>query len=156
MVFNATDCLDSSHAKFTRTILSLGDLVIVVFEANMYHRRKSYPKVSTRPTDEECMTALSESKVSNYIDFVLEELELSKYVPTILYCDNKADIIMSNSNNHTNRDRHAYTQHLLIQNCVELGKLFLDNTRTALNNYDISTKVTVWIINSWHTVRIMR
>ena len=85
------------------------------------------------------MTAMSGSKVENYITYVLEDLGLNNKDTTTLYCRNMIAIIMDKSKNTNERNMHIQIQHLPLQEWVDMGQVLLENIRNDIYTTHIST-----------------
>ena len=66
----------------------------------------------------------------------------------MLYYDNMSYIMMDNSNNNTDKDRHIQIQNFDLQEWVGLVKVVIKNTSNDLSPSDVSTKSLGCIINS--------
>ena len=72
--------------------------VIIIFEAEVYCKRNLKSTVSNSSTDSEFMAVFSGAKSAKHASYTLEDLVFSRQVPTKLFCDNTAEIMMEKYN----------------------------------------------------------
>ena len=77
------------------------------------------------------------------IEPLLEFLEIPHKKPFVIFCDNKAACMLSDSDHSTRRMRHVLTRLRYLQELVDNGNVMLAHIETAANIADIGTKVHV-------------
>ena len=77
------------------------------------------------------------------IEPLLEFLEVPFKKPFVVFCDNKAACMLSDSDHSTRRMRHVLTRLRFLQERVDKGDIMLVHIETAGNVADVGTKVHV-------------
>ena len=86
--------IDASHYTYLSSGISVGSCVINLFMSVAYYNINIQATVATSSTEAEFISAVSGAKSEEYISSILEDLGLSRQVPTKLFCYNTSAISM--------------------------------------------------------------
>ena len=146
--------VDASHATDT-TRRSVTGFVLTFCGAAICYRSKTQPSIALSSTEAELVASVSACKAVLYVRSILADLNLPQLLPTPVYEDNAATILIVNASKPTPRTRHIDIQYFAVQDWKARGFLLLLTIAGVINIADALTKALAWILHHRHVRRTM-
>ena len=146
--------VDASHATDT-TRRSVTGFVLTFCGAAICYRSKTQPSIALSSTEAELVASVSACKAVLYVRSILADLDFPQLLPTPVYEDNAATILIVNASKPTPRTRHIDIQYFAVQDWKARGFLLLLAIAGVINIADALTKALAWILHHRHVRRTM-
>lgn len=146
--------VDAAHAT-DKSRRSVTGYVLLLCGAAICYRSKVQTATTISSTEAELVASVLCAKTVKYMRTVLSELDLPQLLPTRIYEDNAAAILIVNASRPTTRTRHIDIQYFAIQDWKQLGQLLLLAIASVINIADALTKALGWVLHHRHVRRAM-
>eukprot|EP00957_Ditylum_brightwellii_P197244 15027429-Ditylum_brightwellii.AAC.1 len=93
--------------------------------------------------------------MANYLQTVLNELDIQQCGPTMIYEDNTAAIMMDNNSKPNGWAQHIDISYFALQEWVTYSDVKLAHIHGMANQADGLTKAPGWMMHHHHTMCIM-
>jgi hypothetical protein len=146
--------VDAAHAT-DKSRRSVTGYVLLLCGGAICYRSKVQTATTISSTEAELVASVLCAKTVKYMRMVLSELDFPQHLPTPIYEDNAASILIVNASRPTTRTRHIDIQYFAIQDWKQLGQIVLLTIAGIINLADALTKALGWVLHHRHVRRAM-
>lgn len=146
--------VDAAHAT-DKSRRSVTGYVLLLCGGAICYRSKVQTATTISSTEAELVASVLCAKTVKYMRMVLSELDVPQLLPTPIYEDNAASILIVNASRPTTRTRHIDIQYFAIQDWKQLGQIVLLTIAGIINLADALTKALGWVLHHRHVRRAM-